>query len=213
MMKKVIYSVLSLGLAGHLAGCASSMYHYRADYDYAIKSAKVNHNAMPLPEAKSLSYKDDWLEIAFLPGSDGVYVQLLNQAQQNLHVVWNQSVIIHEHRALQVFHNGVKFSEATDFMPNSVLPPGTLIEDKIAPSSYVKYDSPTQYSSGGWVQQRIMDKHYTRAPRQDYEKFKAAVESLAGQELYGLMLTLEKGNEVRTYQFDFEIASAKVFEL
>lgn len=209
-MKKRVSKLLPLVL---LVGCASTPYRYRADYDYGIRKAKVNHQVMPLSEARPLAYQDDWLDVSFLPEADGVYMNLLNTAQENLHIVWDQSVIIHKERALSVFHNGVKFAQANDFMPNSVIPPETYIEDHISPAAFVSYRSATDYRSGSWEQARILPHFYTQSPESDYDAFKKAVEAMDKAALYGLLLTIEKGNEIRTYQFDFEVASVHISEI
>lgn len=206
--KKIQWACLTLLL---LSGCSTG-YRYRADYDYAIRQAKVNHQTMPV-SAKSLGYQDDWMEVSFLPGAEGVNMNLLNIANENLHVIWDQCVLIHKHRALKVMHNGVKFSQAHDFMPNSVIPPATLITDYIAPADFVSYQPATEYSAGYWKQDQILPHLYTRAPEHEYAVFKAAVQAAEHTELYGLLLTLEKGNEIRTYQFDFEVSSARILDM
>lgn len=209
-MQKFVCQLLPLFL---VASCATTPYRYRADYDYGIRKAKVNHQIMPLSDGRPLTYQDDWLDVSFLPGADGVYMNLLNTAQENLHIVWDQSVIIYKERALKVFHNGVKFSQAHDFMPNAVIPPETYIEDHISPAAFVSYRAATDYRPGGWEQARIIPHLYTQSPEHEYDAFKKAVEAMNNTELYGLLLTLEKGNEVRTYQFDFEVASARISEI
>lgn len=208
-MKKVLYTLTLLALSN----CAAYDYKYRADYDYAIKTTKINNQAQDLPEEASLSFEDDWFKVSFLPDTEGVYLLLNNVNSETLHVVWDQSVIVHDQRALKVFHNGVKLINVSESLPNSVIPPGAFLEDKVSPAAYLAYSPPTDYSVGGWRQQRLIKEQYTRSPESDYPKFKATVEALNNTDLYGLMLSVIKGNEIREYYFDFKIASARVSEI
>jgi len=210
-MKKL--TLLSL-IALLTVSCASAARDkYKADYQLGFKQVRVNGQPQSTEQMSGLAYKDEWIRVSFVPGRQTLSFTLENLTPQSIKIHWDESAMVINGHPERIIHSGVKYVNASNAIPASIVPGKSVLKDQVLPAASVYYVSGTKYTDPYWHIAEIMPGFYTRSTEAKASEFKALVSRFDGADIYDLMLQLESNGEKREYFFDMHIPSAKVTEI
>jgi hypothetical protein len=120
---------------------------------------------------------------------DGIAIAVLNKSNDPIKIDWNQVSYIDETRkANGVSHVGVKYAEASNTKPPTVIPPGARHEDTVVPVGKIFYSE-----NSGWHVSSILPKG-------------AESRNVVGKTI-ALFLPMEISGKVQNYNVVFQIVS------
>ncbi len=73
-------------------------------------------------------------------------IQVKNKTNKAIKIVWNDSALAWSGNSSQLLPDGIKYIEATQSKPDTVIPPGMTITKIVTPSSNVYFDSLASHS-------------------------------------------------------------------
>lgn len=89
----------------------------------------------------SATFEDDNITANFSLGN-GIYVVLKNNMDQPIEILWNEtSIVMPDGTTKKIMHSGIKYIDRGQNMPNTVIPPGAKINDKLIPIDRVRWNS------------------------------------------------------------------------
>lgn len=126
---------LSILLALGLSGCASLREDVR--YEYDLERAKSNDQQGDLSitglQARQLSF------------------EYKNFGKSTAKIIWDESVLVDVSGApRRVIHQGVKYNEASQSMPPSIVPAGGSLKD------FVVYADGLQFIASNWIEEVLV---------------------------------------------------------
>jgi hypothetical protein len=132
----------------------------------------------------------------------GIEIEVVNKTQNPIEIIWDESSFIdYTGNAGRVMHSGVKYNERDQHQPNTVIPPGAKIQDKMTPTSAIRWSDGTRYTAGSWTTDAILP---MQVSYKDAEKVEKAA---TGAELTGYLRLLVNGNKVGE-SLKFKVAEA-----
>ena len=105
--------------------------HYVPSYTFSLQKPKTS---------EALVFEDSKIAFIAQVSRQGIAVAILNKTDQPIKIDWNQvSYIDQTGKANGVTHEGVKYADATNAKPPTVIPPGARHEDMIVPAGSIRY--------------------------------------------------------------------------
>jgi hypothetical protein len=145
MKRRTIQAVIFLLGITTLAGC----YTPAPDYDYGLEKIKAG-DAEKTAE-RNLQFEDDRIHVTWTPTYDRVGFTLENKTDSSISIIWNKASFVGPRGTSQgVMHQGVKYADRNKSLPPTNIPANARTEDIVVPANNVRWESPTEYSSGGW---------------------------------------------------------------
>lgn len=93
-----------------------------------------------LANSKDSTTFDDGNIIATFGLLNGITLTLKNQLDQPIEILWNEtSIVMPDGTSEKIIHSGVKYIDRGKEMPNTAIPPGAKIDDKLIPIENVEY--------------------------------------------------------------------------
>jgi hypothetical protein len=157
------------------------------------------------PDSTKMKWSNDTIAIDFILSQARIYFTLQNLSTETMKIIWDETTIIRNDRAMKVMHSGVKYIDRSNSQPPTTIPGKTSIDDNVLPVDNVRYREGYygQYSSspGGWVEDTFYPDH-------DYNdaSIRSVIPKIKGK-ILSLVITIEQKNIKKEYKFDFEIAS------
>ena len=136
-MKTVIIHCLFITLLmnGFLPIQIASAQTYK--YKYTLK--EVNSKAMDDP--KSMYFTDDKIGIGFIFEEKNLNFTIKNFTNDVMKIIWDETSIVQKGNAKKILHSGVKYIDAHNSQPPTVMPPKSAVTDFVLPSDNVSYSS------------------------------------------------------------------------
>ena len=217
-MKKITGSII---FACFLATSCTSVRYY-ADYEVNLTGVEKSSNGKKIEvgetSIKENCFSDSNLRVCFTPSKKDIGFTLVNLTDQNMKVVWDETVVTTLGKESKVLHEGVKFIDRNDFQRPSIVYPGKSLSDLVAPSENVYWRDGyySQYGSspGGWEQRPFfIDRNYTPSGAEtlDSSSFVSYVENIkkAGNISINLPVVVGESNR-KDYEFKFKVEDAKI---
>jgi hypothetical protein len=105
--------------------------YYVPNYSFSLQKPKASD---------TLALEDSSITFAAQVARQGLAVAILNKTDQAIKIDWNQVSYIDETgKANGVSHQGVKYLDAANVKPPSIIPPGARYEDTIVPAGNIQY--------------------------------------------------------------------------
>lgn len=222
-MKKLILSIAVGSLL--MASCTSV--RYQAHYEVKLSEVKKSEKGVPtqisssldtLKGTKSNCYSDSTIRVCFTPTSKDIHFEMTNLTDQNLKLVWDESMITTVGSQSKVMHDGVKFIDRNQYQQPSIIYPNQTFKDMFTPTENVYWRDGvySQYGStpGGWEQKPLLlDKNYINGGTEvlDSAKFVDYVTSMKnGGKIQINMPIIVDDTKRKDYRFDFKIADGVI---
>lgn len=204
-MKQLILAVAVVALG---IGCMPSYY---ATYDIGMteverpENAKERYGEPVISTSDSASVKkyvftDSLISVAWVLTANSISFELRNKSQHSIKIIWDEvSYVDPAGQSLKVMHAGVKYTECSNSHPPSVIVKNGFISDIITPCDYVHYSSPSQYSSGGWIE----DPFFTPSSGYTLSALEPAKQNIG--KIVKVLLPVEIEGTVNEYVFSFKV--------
>ncbi len=224
-MKKLLFTIAIGSLL--MASCTST--RYTATYDVELSNVKKTEKGKPTISVGSLDtikgvgkncYSDSTIKVCFTPTKKDIGFTLTNLTDENLKLVWDESLITTIGSQSRVMHDGIKFIDRNSFQRPSVIYPNQTLSDIVTPTENVYWRdgvaTQNSYVAGGWEQKPlILDKSYIEGygtEVMDSTKFTDFVKSMSDGGTININLPLTTDdNKRKDYQFNFDVNNGKVY--
>jgi hypothetical protein len=133
--------------------------------------------------------------VSAVVGEKEIEFVVYNNSDQPIEILWNDSSLVGIDRtAGRIFHNGVKYADREQSLPNTTVPPQAKVEDAAVPTQNVRFAE-----SYGWTTQPLLPF------RAGVEKAEAIMIALKGRKIVLFLQVLIAGKKVPV-SLPFEIA-------
>jgi hypothetical protein len=221
-MKKLIFTIAIGSLL--MASCTSV--RYQANYEFKLSEVKKSEKGSPaqisssldtLKGAKSNCYSDSTIKVCFTPTNKNIHFEMTNLTDQNVKLVWDESMITTVGSQSKVMHDGVKFIDRNQYQQPSIVYPNQTFKDMFTPTENVYWRDGvySQYGStpGGWEQKPLLiDKNYINGGTEvlDSTKFTDYVTSMKDATIQINMPILVDDTKRKDYRFNFKVVDGVV---
>jgi len=146
-------------------------------------------------KSKESVFEDNNIKISFFWSYSSINFELNNKTDEPIEINWNKiSYVDINNKSDKIFHSEVKYSERSNEMPESIIPPQASIKDSIVPISNVSFVEGSKYSSAFWKEDNLLPIVYN--------------ESLKTKTI-GLFIPLKINGAIKNYNFVFNINASK----
>jgi hypothetical protein len=157
-----------------------------------------------VPDKSQLVFSDSILDARFIILEKAIAVNIENKSDIPIQIVWDKTNYIHGSEAKKVMHTGVKYADRNQSQPNTIIPPGTRIQEEIVPTENVSFYSGGTYTRAEWFTAPLFPLHDGGS-----ESRRAEVLRMKGFPI-GLFVTMIVGKEEVYYNWKFYIENIKL---
>lgn len=186
-MKRIF---LCIGALLFLASCAPGLKYL---YSYRLQS----------PDSDDMRWDDGNTLWEFSVGETSISLQLTNNSDETINIIWDEASFVQNDRAQKVMHSGIKYGDRNQSQPPTVIPPHTKINDIIIPVDNIYWTSgmaiENGYVPGRWHELPIF-------PNYDKNKVELKNEILSYKgKIFKVYLPVERSGEKEEYVFNFVV--------
>ena len=175
-MKNPLFIIIASLL---ITSCTSVRYH--VNYKFKLSEVKKTEKDLPiqidslidpLKNIKANYYSDSTIEIFFTPTNEDIHFAITNLTNQNLKLVWDESVITINNSQSKVIHNGVRLINRNEYQQPSIIYPNQTFKDRFVPTENISWQDGQGGQLGGWNQEPLLiNKNYINSPVGSTEVF------------------------------------------
>lgn len=133
-------------------------YYYTLSKVIKPSNKSIRNGMIEERQSDSYFYEDNIMSILIVGGSKQFEFSLTNKMTNSIKIVWDDASFVDaDNLASKVVHKGIKYMNAANALPPTIIPGGATISELIAPTNRIKF-------SDGWYQQSIISSNKSNDP-------------------------------------------------